>query len=71
MQILGTSTVNITWVIEDGTPGTSRLCLSVRQRTDRVVAAGTYRITYFGDYKPVIGSITPFVGHSSNFTISA
>ncbi|TBU52258.1 Neutral/alkaline nonlysosomal ceramidase [Dichomitus squalens] len=51
--VLGTSTVNITWVIEDGTP------------------AGTYRLTYFGDYKPVIGSITPFVGHSSNFTISA
>ncbi|KAI8978173.1 Neutral/alkaline nonlysosomal ceramidase [Trametes punicea] len=50
--ILGTSTVNITWVIEDGTP------------------SGTYRLTYFGDSKPLIGEITPFVGHSSNFTIS-
>ncbi|KAH9888505.1 Neutral/alkaline nonlysosomal ceramidase [Cubamyces lactineus] len=50
--ILGTSTVNITWVIEDGTP------------------SGTYRLTYFGDSKPLIGNITPFVGHSSNFTIS-
>ena len=34
-------------------------------------AAGTYRLTYFGDQKPLIGSIGPFVGHSSNFTISA
>ncbi|KAI1782263.1 Neutral/alkaline nonlysosomal ceramidase [Ganoderma leucocontextum] len=51
--ILGTSTVNITWVVEDGTP------------------AGTYRLTYFGDQKPFIGNIGPFVGHSSNFTISA
>ncbi|KAI0644858.1 Neutral/alkaline nonlysosomal ceramidase [Trametes meyenii] len=50
--ILGTSTVNITWVVEDGTP------------------SGTYRLTYFGDSKPLIGDITPFVGHSSNFTIS-
>ncbi|PIL32954.1 hypothetical protein GSI_05072 [Ganoderma sinense ZZ0214-1] len=51
--ILGTSTVNITWVVEDGTP------------------AGTYRLTYFGDQKPFIGDIGPFVGHSSSFTISA
>ncbi|KAI0753569.1 Neutral/alkaline nonlysosomal ceramidase [Daedaleopsis nitida] len=51
--IIGTSTVNITWIVEDGTP------------------AGTYRLTYFGDSKPIIGSITPFVGHSSNFTISS
>ncbi|KAI0764296.1 Neutral/alkaline nonlysosomal ceramidase [Trametes elegans] len=50
--ILGTSTVNITWVIEDGTP------------------SGTYRLTYLGDNKPLIGTITPFVGHSANFTIS-
>ncbi|KAI0343537.1 Neutral/alkaline nonlysosomal ceramidase [Trametopsis cervina] len=52
-EILGYSTVNITWTIEDGTP------------------AGTYRLTYIGDSKPLIGSITAFVGHSSNFTISA
>ncbi|KAI0800418.1 Neutral/alkaline nonlysosomal ceramidase [Fomes fomentarius] len=51
--ITGTSTVNITWVVENGTP------------------SGTYRLTYFGDSKPFIGSITPFVGHSSNFTISS
>ncbi|KAL1940348.1 hypothetical protein VTO73DRAFT_8920 [Trametes versicolor] len=50
--IIGTSTVNITWVIEDNTP------------------SGTYRLTYFGDSKPLIGDISPFVGHSSNFTLS-
>ncbi|KAK7471947.1 hypothetical protein VKT23_000053 [Stygiomarasmius scandens] len=51
--VLGTSTVNITWTIEDGTP------------------SGTYRIRYFGDSKPLIGSISPFTGTSSNFTVAA
>ncbi|KAI0740585.1 Neutral/alkaline nonlysosomal ceramidase [Earliella scabrosa] len=51
--IAGTSSVNITWIVENGTP------------------SGTYRLTYFGDHKPFIGSITPFVAHSSNFTIAA
>lgn len=34
-------------------------------------AAGTYRFTYFGDSKALGGAITPFVGHSGNFTVSA
>ncbi|KAI0705267.1 Neutral/alkaline nonlysosomal ceramidase [Cerioporus squamosus] len=51
--ILGTSTVNITWVVESGTP------------------PGMYRLTYFGDSKAVGGTISAFVGHSSNFTISS
>ncbi|EIM80776.1 Neutral/alkaline nonlysosomal ceramidase [Stereum hirsutum FP-91666 SS1] len=50
--ITGTSNVDITWTIEDGTP------------------AGTYRIQYFGDAKAIGGTITPFVGTSSNFTVS-
>ncbi|OCH91072.1 Neutral/alkaline nonlysosomal ceramidase [Obba rivulosa] len=50
--IIGTSTVNISWTIEDET------------------AAGTYRLSYFGDAKPLIGSITSFIGHSSNFTVA-
>ncbi|KAF7348448.1 Neutral ceramidase [Mycena venus] len=50
--ILGTSTVNISWTIESGTP------------------AGTYRLRYFGDSKPLIGSISAFTGTSSNFTVS-
>ncbi|KAJ6544353.1 Neutral/alkaline nonlysosomal ceramidase [Mycena capillaripes] len=50
--ILATSSVNISWTIESGTP------------------AGTYRLRYFGDSKPLIGSISTFTGTSSNFTIA-
>ncbi|KAJ7983174.1 Neutral/alkaline nonlysosomal ceramidase [Mycena polygramma] len=32
--------------------------------------AGTYRLRYFGDSKPLIGSISAFTGTSSNFTIA-
>lgn len=35
------------------------------------VPAGTYRITYYGDSKPLIGSISSFTGRSSNFAVSA
>ncbi|KAI0319280.1 Neutral/alkaline nonlysosomal ceramidase [Amylostereum chailletii] len=50
--VTGTSSVNISWVIESGTP------------------SGTYRLTYFGDSKPLIGSISPFTGSSSSFTVA-
>ncbi|KAK7053720.1 Neutral/alkaline nonlysosomal ceramidase [Favolaschia claudopus] len=50
--ILGTSTVNVSWTIESGTP------------------AGTYRLRYFGDSKPLIGSISAFTGTSGNFTVA-
>jgi len=50
--ITGTSTVTISWTIENGTP------------------AGTYRLSYFGDSKPFIGSISAFSGISSSFTIA-
>ncbi|KNZ72253.1 Neutral ceramidase [Termitomyces sp. J132] len=52
LQILGTSTVTITWTIESGTP------------------FGTYRLSYFGDSKPLIGSISSFSSISSSFTVS-
>jgi neutral ceramidase len=32
--------------------------------------AGTYRIVYFGDSKPLIGSISAFTGTSSSFTVA-
>ncbi|KAJ7815949.1 Neutral/alkaline nonlysosomal ceramidase [Mycena olivaceomarginata] len=32
--------------------------------------AGTYRLRYFGDSKPLIGSISAFTGTSGNFTIA-
>ncbi|KAF7354597.1 Neutral ceramidase [Mycena sanguinolenta] len=50
--ILGTSSVNVNWTIEAGTP------------------AGTYRLRYFGDSKPLIGSISAFTGTSGNFTVA-
>jgi len=50
--LIGTSTVNISWTIEPGTP------------------SGTYRLRYFGDSKPFIGSISSFTGTSSTFQVS-
>ncbi|TFK45129.1 ceramidase [Crucibulum laeve] len=50
--VLGTSTVTISWTIENGTP------------------TGTYRLRYFGDSKPLIGSISSFTGTSASFTIA-
>ncbi|KAG7091509.1 hypothetical protein E1B28_010537 [Marasmius oreades] len=51
--ILGTSSVDISWTIEPGTP------------------AGSYRLRYIGDHKPLIGSIASFTGTSSIFTVAA
>ena len=34
------------------------------------VQAGIYRLRYFGDSKPIIGSISAFSGTSSNFTVA-
>ncbi|KAI0919399.1 hypothetical protein AcV7_006148 [Taiwanofungus camphoratus] len=31
---------------------------------------GTYRLSYYGDAKPLVGSIATFVGRSSNFTVA-
>ncbi|OLN96326.1 Neutral ceramidase 1 [Colletotrichum chlorophyti] len=33
-------------------------------------AAGTYRFKYYGDWKPLIGSITPFEGTTNSFTLA-
>ncbi|KAG1731837.1 Neutral/alkaline nonlysosomal ceramidase [Suillus paluster] len=49
--VLGTSTVDVRWTIEDGTP------------------AGTYKITYYGDAKSILGRISAFTGDSSTFTV--
>jgi neutral ceramidase len=68
--ILGTSSVNISWTVEAGTPGTYPLCLCVVAFLMSFFSAGTYRLRYFGDSKPLIGSISAFTGTSSNFTIA-
>ncbi|EKM60398.1 uncharacterized protein PHACADRAFT_167760 [Phanerochaete carnosa HHB-10118-sp] len=35
-----------------------------------ITAPGTYRLTYLGDAKSLGGSISPFTGYSSSFTVS-
>lgn len=35
-----------------------------------LLVAGTYRLSYYGDAKPLVGSIATFVGRSSNFTVA-
>lgn len=45
--------------------------VTIRWETDREQdAAGTYRIRYYGDSKPLIGSIKAFEGVSNSFTLT-
>ncbi|GJJ09910.1 hypothetical protein Clacol_004134 [Clathrus columnatus] len=53
--ILGNSAVTVNWTIDDSETGTP---------------SGSYRIQYFGDSKPLIGSISSFTGTSGVFTIA-
>jgi hypothetical protein len=64
--------------ITESAPGQSRAELQVNVKLyvrscnladKKANLAGTYRIGYLGDYKPLIGSITPFSGTSSSFTV--
>ena len=64
--------------ITNTAPGQSRVELQVNVKwyvhgynlaDEKANLAGTYRISYLGDYKPLIGSITPFSGTSSSFTV--
>ncbi|TFY58339.1 hypothetical protein EVG20_g8190 [Dentipellis fragilis] len=71
----GTSTVNITWTIEDGTPSKSPAppvpsAVNALLTCAPASPGGTYRISYFGDSKPLIGAISSFTGRSSNFTVA-
>ncbi|KAJ7074829.1 Neutral/alkaline nonlysosomal ceramidase [Mycena belliarum] len=56
------------WTRESTILGTSTVNVSWTIESD--AAHGTYRIRYFGDSKPLIGSISPFIGTSSNFTLA-
>ncbi|KAJ7591365.1 Neutral/alkaline nonlysosomal ceramidase [Mycena floridula] len=55
------------WVRESTILGTSSVNAS--WTIEAGTAAGTYRLSYFGDSKPLIGSISAFTGTSSNFTV--
>lgn len=73
---LGTSDVTISWETEWETgswqPGSSD---GATQEQGDLLAkksqslAGTYRLRYYGDAKSITGTITPFTGTSSEFTI--
>ncbi|KAK3303343.1 Neutral/alkaline nonlysosomal ceramidase [Chaetomium strumarium] len=49
--------------------GYSEVTISWETDADRD-AAGTYRIRYYGDAKPLIGDIKPFTGTSNSFTLA-
>ncbi|KAF7316474.1 Neutral ceramidase [Mycena indigotica] len=57
------------WVRVNTILGTSTVTLN--WTIEAGTPAGTYRIQYFGDSKPLIGSISAFTGTSGNFTVSA
>ncbi|GKT46366.1 neutral ceramidase 2 [Colletotrichum spaethianum] len=57
-----------TWTRTDWLLGHSEVVISWETAGDGA-AAGTYRIKYYGDSKPLIGSIKAFEGTSGNFTL--
>ncbi|KAK1852695.1 neutral/alkaline non-lysosomal ceramidase [Colletotrichum chrysophilum] len=57
-----------TWTRTNWLLGYSEVTISWETAGDGA-AAGTYRIKYYGDSKPLIGSITAFEGTSNNFTL--
>jgi len=70
-QVLGTSTVTISWKIEEGTPGSSASVVVNMFSLTVFSSAGKYRIRYFGDSKtPVTGSIKAFEGVSGVFSVA-
>ncbi|KAK2031175.1 neutral/alkaline non-lysosomal ceramidase [Colletotrichum zoysiae] len=58
-----------TWKRTDWLLGYSEVVLSWETGADDGAAPGTYRFKYYGDSKPLIGSIKAFEGTSGNFTL--
>jgi neutral ceramidase len=60
--------LSLTWTRDDTILGTSHVVVSWEtQQSDQ---PGTYRLRYFGDEKPLIGSVSSFEGSSGNFTLT-
>ncbi|KAJ7618532.1 Neutral/alkaline nonlysosomal ceramidase [Roridomyces roridus] len=57
------------WAVQSTILGTSNVNIS--WTIESGTPAGTYRLRYFGDSKPLIGSISAFTATSSNFTVTA
>ncbi|KAK3945547.1 neutral ceramidase [Diplogelasinospora grovesii] len=58
-----------TWTRTNLLLGYSDVTISWETSTE-TETAGTYRVRYNGDYKPLIGSITGFTGVSNSFTLT-
>ncbi|WDK08850.1 neutral/alkaline non-lysosomal ceramidase [Colletotrichum graminicola] len=58
-----------TWTRTNWLLGYSEVVVSWETGADDGAAPGTYRLKYYGDSKPLIGSISAFEGTSGNFTL--
>lgn len=81
-QLVGTTWVQVrddsdwsteyTWTNTNDLLGFSQVVISWETAAEATtVAAGTYRIVYYGDHKDLGGAITAFTGTSDSFTITA
>jgi neutral ceramidase len=61
--------LTMTWKRLNELIGSSQVEIAWETASDDV-KPGTYRLHYYGDHKPVVGSISAFEAISSNFTIS-
>ncbi|EFX06050.1 neutral/alkaline nonlysosomal ceramidase [Grosmannia clavigera kw1407] len=57
-----------TWERTSTVLGYSQVVLS--WESEATAASGTYRLKYYGDSKPLVGSISAFTGISNSFTLS-
>lgn len=57
-----------TWTRDDALLGTSHV--TIAWESESTAAAGMYRIRYYGDWKALGGTVTPFEGVSGSFTLS-
>jgi len=59
-----------TWRRTNALLGHSEVDLAWETAGDAAAAPGTYRFRYYGDAKPLIGSVRPFEGVSAEFVLS-
>ncbi len=60
-------TLVYTWTRTNSALGYSSVVIS--WETEATAAPGTYRIKYYGDAKPLVGSVKPFTGTSNQFQL--
>lgn len=62
--------LSLTWVRDSTALGTSHVVVSWETAGETNLSAGTYRLHYWGDSKPLVGSIIGFEGISGNFMLT-